>query len=190
MNRGRELGLAVGACTLAGVLVLLAAGRCWARVVVDVADVPVTVHLVGAELAPVLRALGLVALAGAVAVVATRRTGRRLAGVVLALAGTAVVVSAVMVAATLSNSALTAAARTLGREQLSAGEVGGSLWPYVASTGGLILLGAGVFTCLRGPSWPTLGARYEAAGTPRRPAPRRTGEAGMWDAIDRGEDPT
>jgi hypothetical protein len=47
--------------------------------------------------------------------------------------------------------------------------------------GGVLVAGAGVLAW-RGRGWPVMGARYER----RRPA----SGGDMWDAIDRGEDPT
>ena len=53
----------------------------------------------------------------------------------------------------------------------------------------LALAGAGALTVLRGRSWPGLGQRYDA------PAPRPVPEGppterALWEALDRGEDPT
>jgi hypothetical protein len=50
--------------------------------------------------------------------------------------------------------------------------------PSLTALGALVVVDAGVLTILRGRSWPGLSARYE-----RTPS-------GMWDALDRGEDPT
>ena len=46
----------------------------------------------------------------------------------------------------------------------------------------------------RGRRWPAMGARYERSATADRPAPagadRPRAPAEIWDAIDRGTDPT
>ena len=69
-------------------------------------------------------------------------------------------------------------------------------WPWATAAGGLLLTLAGLLTVVRGPSWPALGQRYEAPATPAPTAPASqepTGpltEKGLWEALDRGEDPT
>lgn len=114
----------------------------------------------GAEAIPVARALALVALAGSVALLAARRWSRLAAGVVLAVTGLGLVGSAVTGPAFSVRTALIAA-------------------------GGLLVLAAGLVTVGRGRAWPALGARYDA------PAARRAVSPGdVWDALDRGEDPT
>ena len=50
--------------------------------------------------------------------------------------------------------------------------------------GGVLLAAAGIQVMVLGARWPALGARYEAPGGPRRT------DADVWDALDRGEDPT
>lgn len=53
--------------------------------------------------------------------------------------------------------------------------------------GGALLLFAAVVLLLRGHRLPKLGARYQAPGAPRPPAdPDRA----LWEALDKGEDPT
>jgi uncharacterized membrane protein (TIGR02234 family) len=49
----------------------------------------------------------------------------------------------------------------------------------------------------RGRGWPSMGSRYERPGVPRTPAEDRPqyigpsrSDVAMWDALDRGEDPT
>ena len=51
-------------------------------------------------------------------------------------------------------------------------------WP------GALLAVTGVYIALYGRGWRALGARYES------PAARPRTEADVWDALDRGEDPT
>jgi uncharacterized membrane protein (TIGR02234 family) len=61
--------------------------------------------------------------------------------------------------------------------------------------GGLVLLAAGALTVVRGRHWPGMSSRYE---TPAARASRETASVreqsttpkGLWDALDRGEDPT
>jgi uncharacterized membrane protein (TIGR02234 family) len=122
-----------------------------------------------------------------VALAATRRTGRTLVGVVLLATGAGVV------------AAVVSALRTIAAEELpdqstdAAAQL--TAWPAVTALGGSLLLAAGALTVVGGRSWPALGQRYEApAGTgpvaaPAVPAEQLT-EKGLWEALDRGEDPT
>ena len=116
----------------------------------------------GRELMPWVPALALAALAGAGAVLAARGAVRTVVGSVLVLAGLGVAGSAVF-----------AMVR------------GAPIWPPAAAVvGGLLVVDAGVLVLARGASWPGLGARYH-----RSPEPAATAVA-MWEALDRGEDPT
>lgn len=142
----------------------------------------VTVHasVSGLAVAGALDAVALLALAATVAVPATRGRGRLVAGVMVAAGGMAGAVTAV-------------AARSQARGRvLHALPAGASVstdpWWLLALAGGVLLAAVGVVLAARGPSWSALSARYEAPGT-RREA-RAAGDAGAWDALDRGEDPT
>ncbi|MCW2640823.1 MAG: hypothetical protein JWP76_3129 [Dactylosporangium sp.] len=166
MIRGRTL--AVVACVAGAGLALLAAGRTWAHVtVVRPAPLP-PLHQAktGIALLPWLSALGLVALAGAGALLATRGLVRAAVGVLLLLSG------------------LGLAAGALTR--LVAGATPG--WPLLTALGGLIVAGSGVLTVARGRDWPGMAARYDRQARSTSGAPRS--EAQIWDALDRGEDPT
>jgi hypothetical protein len=171
----RQLTTAVAACVLGAAIALLTAGRTW-RVVAARGVVPLpNDDLTGSELLPWLPAVALVGLAGAGALLATR-------GVVRAVIGGLLVVSAVpMVAA----GAYGAATATGGR----------LVYPVLVGVGGLLVGYAGVRGLRRGASWPALGSRYErpSATEPveyvERSGPSRS-DVAMWDALDRGEDPT
>jgi uncharacterized membrane protein (TIGR02234 family) len=182
----RGLTTAVLLCLLGASVVLVAAGRAWA--VVEVAAGPIseagTVAHTGTDLVPGVTALGLLGLAGVVALAATRRTGRTLVGVVLMAAGAGVVF------------AVFGALGTVVAEELP-GQTGADTvdltawWPLTA-VGGLLLLAAGLVTVVGGRSWPALGQRYEAPAAAAAPTgqPEALTEKGLWEALDRGEDPT
>jgi hypothetical protein len=57
-------------------------------------------------------------------------------------------------------------------------------WPLLAAAGGLAVAAAGALAVARGDRWPAMGSRYE------RNRPDQAGEADLWRALDRGEDPT
>lgn len=195
MSARRELATAVLLCLAGASLVLLGAGRAWTTV--DLPAGPLTggsvVPLPGSALVPGVRALGLVGLAGVVALAATRRTGRVVVGVLLLLGGAGVVAAALgpdLTAASLRSDQV-AASGAVG----PAAPVTTTAWPAVTALGGLVLALAGLLTVLRGRSWPALGARYEppAGGAGRSGPPSAAGaptERSLWEALDRGEDPT
>ena len=67
-------------------------------------------------------------------------------------------------------------------------------FPLLLGLGGLLVAYAGLRALRRGASWPALGSRYERpAAEPvehlERSGPSRS-DVAMWDALDRGEDPT
>ena len=161
MTPRREYAVVVAVLAAGGAAGLLASGAVWQEVPGDL-PLPVLPEVVtGTEAAPAVRAVSLVALAGTLAVLATRRRGRRAVGVLLALAG--------LVAAA-------AAVSWVGGDS--------TRWPAVALGAALTVTAAGVLVAVRGGRWPVLGARYERGSRPVETS-RST-----WDALDRGEDPT
>ncbi|MFI6230700.1 Trp biosynthesis-associated membrane protein [Micromonospora echinospora] len=181
----RELTYAVLLCLAGAGLAVWAATRTWA---VEVTPRPVPLPALreersGAALLPWLPALAVVALAGAGAVLATRRGLRRAVGLVILVLGAAVAVG--------GGYALTAT---------FAGEVSRQ-WPALCLFGGVLAAVGGGWTALRGATWPAMGARYErparGGGATTSGGPEATGAAAStrgttdaWDALDRGEDPT
>jgi uncharacterized membrane protein (TIGR02234 family) len=188
----RELVAAVLLCLVGASLVLLAAGRTWATV-----HVPGTgplpgraVDVTGAELAAALPALGLVGLSGVVAVAATRGWGRVPVGLVLAATGLGVLALAAPHALAPAGRARSA----VDGPGAADAAVAATAWPYVGLAGALLLLVAGVLVAVRGRAWSVLGRRYERPGErPQASAPGAASapsEQTLWDALDRGEDPT
>lgn len=175
---GRREFLAALFVVLGGALmVLLASTQQWAEVVVDpTLSVPPSVwdELRGQAVAPAARALGLVGLAGVVALAATRRIGRRVVGVVLVLAGVGTVLASLFASPETSWSPgagdATAPLRITG-------------WPWASAFGGALLVAGGIWVIARAGRWPTMGERYD------RSAPSPAAED-AWSALDRGEDPT
>jgi uncharacterized membrane protein (TIGR02234 family) len=64
-------------------------------------------------------------------------------------------------------------------------------WPLATVLGGLLVAAAGGLTLARGRDWPGMGARYDRpSGSARPGSARPETEAALWDALDRGDDPT
>ncbi|MFI7597808.1 Trp biosynthesis-associated membrane protein [Actinoplanes sp. NPDC049681] len=175
---GRKLGVTVLTCAAGAGLALYGITRTWA---VEVTARPGLSELrttrTGTDVAPWVIGLALVALAGAGALPATRGTPRRVLGALLALAG-----------------AGAAAGAVVGRAGLDAGSAGAgaTVWPIVCALGGVLVVAGGWQAARHGHEWPGMGARYE-----RRPQPtvtagddQRADNRAVWDALDRGDDPT
>ncbi len=187
----QEMAAAVAACLLGAALVLLTAGATWVRVRVagtaadgqETTAAPLAASLTGSDLAPALAGLGLVGLAGVVAIAATRRFGRVVVGVLVVLAGVAIAVAAGRIAA----DPLPAVRAASQVRDLVPGTVADlrdlrrTPAPWLATGGGVFLALGGVLVALRGRTWSALSARY------RTPAAR---PVDAWEAIDRGDDPT
>ena len=185
MRGRRGLRTAVLLCLLGAFVVLVAAGRPWVSVEVPaspLAEARTDTHT-GTDLVPGLSALGLVGLAGVVALAATRRTGRVLVGAVLVATGGGVV------AAVLSAFS-TALAEELPDQPTDAVATL-TVWSVLTGLGGVLLVAAGLLTVARGRSWAELGQRYEApAGAAQQAPSEQPTDKGLWEALDRGEDPT
>lgn len=189
-NRRRELGVVI-ICSLIGAsAVLLAGGVTWGRVrlVVGEALPVVPVEFSGREAAPLAVALGLLGLAGAAALAATRGLVRRGVGVLLLVAGVAVAVDAVRAGGRLGALATQASPGSVAETTTSTG------WSWLAVIGGVLLAGAGLASALRGGRWRAMSQRYEAPGAERATARHAAADAAdpdaAWRALDRGEDPT
>jgi uncharacterized membrane protein (TIGR02234 family) len=218
----REYGLALLTGAVGAGLILLAVREQWAQALfTQPKPLPAQVVSVsGNDLVPVAGALALAALAGLVAVIATRGVLRRVAGVILALfgagAGAAVLtsVSAAMVVSVAASqvaspesaalSGTSAGSTTSGSTSTGGFIVSGSHgtaimsgtpWHVAVLIGALLVFIAGLATALRGPDWPVMSARYDAPGAPDAGAqaggqPHSLDAATMWESLNGGGDPT
>jgi uncharacterized membrane protein (TIGR02234 family) len=202
----RELTLALLLCAVGSAVALVAATRGWVTVRVPRPSPlsAVTAEGTGRAVEPVVPALGVVGLAGVVGLLATRRTGRVVLGVLLAAAGVAVAVRALVHLSPPSQADVLALLDARGpvvglRSDTAAAARTHPLWPVLAACGGLALCAGGLVTLLRSRAWPAMSGRYDRAGT--RPAgtagggtaagaARTASNHDLWDALDRGEDPT
>jgi len=197
-------------------LVLLAVRQKWAHVEITVPKPlpPSVTTVTGQSLVPVAAALALAALAGLAAVLATRRTPRRVAGVVLAGLGAGI---AVAVSTGISAAAVRAAAVASAGAQTGSGVTGSDIgnttgggasqaagtgvsgfpshvvfaafpWRGVAFLGALAIVGAGAGVAWRALDLPVMSSRYDApAPASAAPAPGAAVPAG--DRVNRRPDP-
>jgi hypothetical protein len=145
-------------------LTLLAASRTWVTRTVDHGPaLPLeTIRRTGLALEPGLRPAALVGLASVLAVVATRAWGRTAIGLIATWAG----------------------GLALGASLQHAPGV----WSLASALGGLLVAVGGVLTMLRGHRWGGLSEAYRTPAARAEHAPAT--DKGVWDALDRGEDPT
>ncbi|WP_194907925.1 Trp biosynthesis-associated membrane protein [Quadrisphaera sp. INWT6] len=152
-------------------------------------DLPVA----GSTATAVVPALGLVALAGAVALSTLKGVGRAVAAVLLVLVALGAAASVAALVADPVTAARAAARAATGVPEVEGARV--TTWPLLAllPTAGVVLVG--VVALVSGRAWAT-SARFEApsaapdvaAARPSRPAaPSR---AGLWDDLSQGVDPT
>lgn len=168
----RELLVAIGLILLGSALALHASTQQW----VSVAGLVEVTGTRGRQLSPAAFALGLVGLAGLVAVLATRTLGRRIVGGLVVLAGLGLGWASVV-----SRSAEVA----WTAYGAPTDDPAWTVWPWVSVAGGGLVLLGGLLTVLRGGRWPAMSSRYD------RPSGQTRGsEDDTWRALDRGEDPT
>jgi uncharacterized membrane protein (TIGR02234 family) len=149
-------------------------------------------HLTGRTVDSAPTALALVALAGVVAVLATRGVLRRVVGVVLVLSGAGLVWRAIAS----SDAVSVGRARSLvGSRHVTVDLTGvtpqvttHALWPVLTGLCGLLVAAAGALIAWRGHRWQVMSARYEAPTDEAQQQARAA--TTLWSALDRGEDPT
>jgi len=194
----RELQLAVLLCLLGSGIVLFAVSRTWVsfgdldRLTISSLRTSVS----GRRVSPGTAALGYVGLAGVLALAATRRSGRVAVGLLVLAAGAGLVVTSARVLVERSSTlALHAAApRCQGSSSCFVGvqavEVA-RVWPALALVGGVLLCLSGLLVTARGRRWAALSSAYEPPASPPAQLPEiPVTDKAVWDALDRGEDPT
>jgi uncharacterized membrane protein (TIGR02234 family) len=211
----REYLLTLLAGAAGAAVVLLAARQDWARVVtIEPHPLPVSrVAVSGQDLVPAAGALGLAALAGLAAVLATRGLVRRIVGGLLAAFGVAIIASVSLpvtaaqvrsaaAGATTAQAGSVPGGSTVGNGTTpgtgGSGVAGLSLashvemaafpWRWAVLLGGLLVLGAGVLVAWRGTRWPVMSSRYDQPASRKPPAAEDP--ASLWESLSQGLDPT
>lgn len=185
---------------LAGAALTAVAGsRTWAVGHASAGGLHVHATVSGSQAAPLVAALGLVALAGWGVVLVTRRRAR----LVVAVLGLLAALGAVAAAA-LGHSAVGDAV-TSALLQQGAGhgplQASSTPWWLAAVLGGLVSAAAFAVAVRKAPAWPEMGRKYDAPAA-RSDHPGQevaeqpdTGSGtadgpDMWRALDEGRDPT
>ncbi len=189
-RRGYRLALmllAVGAA-----LLFLGFSQVWVTAEVTQQGLPsLVIELKGREIQPAGSAAAVLALAGIAGLVATRRFGRAVTGVLLVGEGLLATGGALWFGLGVGNRSdvVRLVSEKAGIDVDPALSV--HPWWVVVVIGGLMLAIAGLAAMLRGGRWPVLGGRYERstvddAGAAKAHAPA----AGAWEQLDQGLDPT
>lgn len=176
MTPARERAITLSTALLGAAIALAAASVSWVAVAAPTDPLAVTAPVQQPAEQDVARALALAALAGGAATLLARGAGRRILCGLLALAGIGV---AAAVALVLGSAGSATSARTA--------------WPLLTGCGGLLLALAGATGVLRAGRWPKPSARHDPAergGSDARPEAPGGEERRLWEALDRGEDPT
>jgi uncharacterized membrane protein (TIGR02234 family) len=175
---------------IGGGLVAVAAAKPWATARVGGQGLPsLPVSVDGADAVPLVAALGLVLLAGAVSLAATRNQGRRLAGLLLVVAAVVVGWQTVTAGPAISDALREQTVGSVGSGDLP--DANGTAWRWLTLVGAGLSLAAGVAAVSKGPDWPAMGSRYDVPTTARgTSALGEQEDADLWRAIDEGEDPT
>ncbi|MCW2529571.1 MAG: Trp biosynthesis associated, transrane protein Oprn/Chp [Pseudonocardiales bacterium] len=214
-SRGRrEFAVSAVAVAVGGGLAVLANSRAWDQITVTRAAPlgSVSVAVSGRTIVPGVTGLAVVALAGVVALLATRGRARVVMGVLLTATGALLAWQASTGFGAVSQSRgreLVAEARTgvvlAGSQRLAISA--STRWPLLALLGALLVIAGGVLVTVRGVGWASMSARYEspaAAVELVRPDPgdgpadggddpeviRAKADLAMWQSLERGEDPT
>lgn len=183
---------------LAGAALTAVAGsRTWAAGHASAAGMHVDASVSGSQAAPLVGALGLVALAAWGVVLVTRRRVRRAVAVVGLLACLGSLAAAVLGLRGAGDQVMTALLdQGAGRGPLISSTTG---WGYVAVAASFLTAAAFAVAVRSAPSWPEMGSKYDAptsrAETAERGAEQPAGQspehgADMWRALDQGHDPT
>jgi uncharacterized membrane protein (TIGR02234 family) len=136
-------------------------------------------------------ALALVALAGVVAVLATRGVARRVVGVVLVIAGVALAWRAALAARAVGDgrarSLLAAHRRSIDLTGVHPSVATHAVWAVLTVLAAVFVVAGGGLVAWRGARWQVMSRRYDAPDPEQESA--RTATT-MWTALDRGQDPT
>lgn len=191
MNR-RLFALALLLDIVGSSAALLISTRPWQTIVVDRARplADVTVQISGRSLDPAILGATLVALAGVVAVLATRGIARQSVGVLVALAavllGWRALTNAHKVSHSRAINLVTARRGSVGISANSTARIDlHQAWPILTVASAAVALVAGLLVALFGGRWSSMSSRYEAPTS--KPV---ASEEAMWTALDRGDDPT
>lgn len=170
-----------------GAGMLWAAASTWVTATASPAGLPqVTVSATGNEVLPSVGAAGIVALAGIAGVWATRGRWRTLIGALLVVVIGWATVAVAVFAVSLPSGASDAVANAAGVLPDDLLQTSVAPWWLLALAAAIVGVVGAVMVTLRGAAWSSMGDRYSRGSQ----ASTALTSAQVWDALDRGEDPT
>ena len=172
-----------------GGLAFFAASRAWVEATVRAKGLPPdAVAVTGTDAQPLVPALALVVVTGALAVLAASMRVRWVVGVLLVVVGIGAAILVATGGAALDE-ALDDAVRTSTAFTGSNAPDGRLVvvWPALAGASFVLAAGLGLVVIRNAGTWPTMGSRYESPTGQVKDA--RT-EDDLWAALDEGRDPT
>jgi uncharacterized membrane protein (TIGR02234 family) len=186
----RSYVMSLLAGVIGGGVVAVAAAKPWATVTVGGQGLPaLPVSVDGADAVPMVAALGLVLLAGAVSLVATRSQGRRLAGLLLVVAALVVGWQTLTAGPAITDALRAQMVGAVGSSPSPHAD--GTAWRWLTLFGAGLSLLAGLAAIAKGPDWPVMGSRYDPPKGARAASGAEAGtDTDTWRAIDEGRDPT
>lgn len=191
-RRGYGLTLVIG--LLAATVVTVGTSKAWAAATVTIQGLPtLRASATGADMAPLVGALGVVLLAAFGVVIATRGLVRRGVGLLIVVVALVVLVAAVHPGG--AHDALDAALSAKGLPRGHAFETQSAVWRWLVFAASVPCALAGAAVAAYGGHWATMGSRYDSPGAAGPIAAAPGPEAGLdeadaWRAIDQGQDPT
>jgi len=197
VNARVQFGLALALQLVGAGAAVLVSTREWQTIRTPREGLPVDVLAVsGRTLDDAPLALALVGLAGVVAILATSGWLRRGIGALVAVAG----VGLIWRSATAMGAVSTSRARSLVRDKHPHVTLSDRIAPHVSTHSGwgvltigcgVVVVTAGTLIAVRGGRWAAMSARYERPGAePDAERDRLLADRSLWNALDRGEDPT
>lgn len=138
---------------------------------------------------PVASAISLVLLASWGVLLVTRGPVRRTFAFLAVIAAVALVVAVVTGHSTLSGSGRDSYAELMSQ---GTGETGFTGWFWTAAVCSVVAVVPAVLAARLVASWPEMGSRYDAPGTPAPASEQSTADPDrdLWHALDEGRDPT
>lgn len=187
-RRGPTRRVTVLAGLTAAVALLGSTRTVWTRATgADLAGTDQSVSVIGADAAPAVMAVGLVALAASLATSLPSHWVRLVTGPVLILAGLFSVATMIGVALDPASASLAAVAQATGVIGAQSA-ASATIWPVLSLLPAGAVAAVGVLVLAVGGRWPQ-GTRYTRATVTPTADPAED-PAAAWDALTRGDDPS
>lgn len=190
-KRAAGSGRVILVCLLIPALAFVTTLFPWIHANVSSVMSTVDVDVKGTDAAPAVSALGLVALAGVLAVRIAGKVLRLIISIVIALAGVGMVISALTAALNPSDAAMTKVGEATGTTG-PGGDYVVTVWPWLTLVLGVATILAAVWLWWSSRSWKATSRRYERTSqhSVEKGENPHADDIDAWDSLSEGEDPT